>query len=68
MKNEEDEDMFIQLVKQFLNNTVVITSGAATLLVLGLVEVQAAKPIPDPLTCTISPADGATAVGQAIRF
>ena len=39
-----------------------------TLAVVGMQPVQAAKPPPTPLSCSISPADGSTGEGVAITF
>ena len=60
--------MFTGLLKRFLKKTAVITAGVSILLTMGLANVQAAKPQPTPLSCSISPADGSTSVGVAITL
>ncbi len=60
--------MIAGLPKCLLKKTAVITANVSILLVIALVDVQAAKPIPQPLSCTISPDAGTTAAGTAITF
>ncbi len=55
-------------LKRFLQKAVFLTTTTSMLLVLATVEVQAAKPPPDPLSCSISPADGSVAAGVPITF
>ena len=60
--------MFIGLLKRFLKNTATIIAGTSVLLLIGIAEVQAAKPPPVPLSCSIAPVDGSTTTGVAITF
>lgn len=60
--------MFTGLLKRFLEKTAVIIAGVSILLTMGLVNVHAAKPPPTPLSCSISPADGAVTAGVPITF
>ena len=54
--------------KRFLQRAAFLIATASLLLVVAPIEVEAAKPPPTPLSCSISPADGSTAAGVAIRF
>jgi hypothetical protein len=63
--------VFTGLLKQFLKQTAVISAiltAVSVLMVVGLVDAHAAKPPPQPLSCSISPQDGSTDTGQAINF
>ena len=62
---QEDTNMKRGFLKRSLQGATFLTAIASMLLVIGLVEVEAA---PKPLTCSISPADGTTEVGVLIRF
>ena len=55
-------------LKRSLQRAALITATASLLLVFAPLEVEAAKPPPMPLSCSISPADGATAAGVPIRL
>ena len=55
-------------LKRSLQRAAVLTATASMLLVFAPVEVEAAKPPPTPLTCSISPPDGSTAEGVPITF
>jgi len=58
-----------RLLYRLLAGATFLTATASLLLsVLAPAEVAAAKPPPTPLSCSISPADGSTAAGVAIRF
>ncbi|RLA55249.1 MAG: hypothetical protein DRR04_14935, partial [Gammaproteobacteria bacterium] len=60
--------MFACFLKQFLKKTAIAITCSSALLVIGVAEVQAAKPPPKPLSCTISPDAGTTAAGATIAF
>ncbi|MEN8264403.1 MAG: cytochrome D1 domain-containing protein [Nitrospirota bacterium] len=60
--------MVTGFLQRFLQKAAVFSAIASMLLVIDVFEVQAAKPPPAPLSCSISPADGSTAAGVPIRF
>jgi Flp pilus assembly protein TadG len=60
--------MFTGQLKQFLKKTAVMATCTSALLVVSVAEVQAAKPPPAPLSCSISPDGGSTSAGAAITF
>ncbi|MDB4575616.1 Ig-like domain-containing protein [bacterium] len=63
--------MFTGLLKRFLKQTAVLTAiltTASILMVIGLEDANAAKPPPQPLSCSISPSAGSTTTGVAITF
>ena len=55
-------------MKRFLQRAAFLTVTASMLLALAPLEVGAAKPPPEPLSCSISPADGSTVAGVPITF
>ena len=55
-------------IKRFLQRAAFFTVTASILLALAPFEVEAARQPPEPLSCSISPADSTTATGVAIRF
>ena len=63
--------MFTDATKQFLKQTAVMTAlltTASVAMVLVMADANAAKPPPQPLSCTVSPQGGSTDTGQAINF
>ena len=60
--------MIKNFIERFLHRAAFFTVTASMLLALAPFEVEAAKPPPEPLSCSISPADGSTAVGVPITF
>jgi hypothetical protein len=56
------------LLKQYLNKTATFAISASVLMSIGMADIQAAKPPPAPLSCSISPDGGSTSTGAAITF
>lgn len=54
--------------KRFLKRVAFFTAITSILLVFAPIQVEAAKPLPTPLSCSISPADGSVEVGVPITF
>ena len=60
--------MMQRFQKRFLQRVAFFTATAGVLLVLAPLEIEAARPPSTPLSCSISPADRAAAVGLPITF
>ena len=60
--------MLINFNMRHICRAALITATASLFLLAGPVKVEAAKPPPEPLSCSISPADGSTAAGVPITF
>jgi len=56
------------ILKRCLQRAALLTLGTGLLLVTGPADVLAARPPSTPLSCSISPANGATAAGVPITF
>jgi len=67
-KLPEAVPMIKSFLKQFLQRAAFLTATTSMLLVIAPLEVEAAKPPPTPLSCSISPAGGSTAEGVPITF
>ena len=63
-----DMTMTKDFMKRFLQRAAFFTITASMLLALAPLEAGAAKPPPEPLSCSISPADGSTVAGVPITF
>lgn len=61
-------NMHRDFMKQFLQRITFFISAASILLVVSMAEIQAAKPPPISLSCTISPADILVNTGVATTF
>lgn len=55
-------------LKRSLHGAAVLSTSTSMLLVLGIVEIEAAKSRPTTLFYSISPDEGSTVAGVAIRF